>query len=202
MNIEELLRSQVLVINAKWQAIDTTTTAEALADMCSGKATAIDTEFMVTASWEDWLALPIREGDRKIVSIRGPVRVPTVVGKFTYSEMPKRRPKLDNEGIAFRDGKICQVTGEFAPDGNVDHLEPIGKGGAKKSWKNMVWMKRELNTKKGCRSLADMGWKLIRSPFEPREVDISLLIRPKHPDWEFFLPKMTRANVYAPAAKS
>lgn len=196
-----LLNDKVLVINKLWQAIDETTVWEALCDMCSGKATGMDMGEHRPVRWDDWLTLPIREGDRMIGSTHGPVRVPTVVGKFTYDEMPKRRPKLDNEGIALRDGKICQITGEYAPDGNVDHLDPVGKGGAKKSWVNQVWMKRELNSKKGCRSLAEMGWKLIRKPFEPKPVEARLLIRPKHPDWEFFLPKIERASVYAPVAQ-
>ena len=196
-----LLNDKVLVINKLWQAVDETTVWEAICDMCSGKATGMDMEQHRPVRWEDWLKLGIREGDRKLMSIHGPVRVPTVVGKFSYAKMPQRRPKLDNEGIAIRDGMVCQVTGEFAPDGNVDHLEPKGKGGAKKSWMNQVWMKRDLNSLKGCRNLAEMGWKLIRQPFEPKDVDAALLIRPKHPDWEFFLPKIRRASVYAPVAQ-
>jgi hypothetical protein len=197
MGIEQLLSSKVLVINAKWQAVDETTVAEAVADMCSGKATGMDMGNHCPVRWEDWLKLGIREGDRKIMSIHGPVRVPTVVGKFSYDRMPKRLPKLDNDGIATRDACICQVTGEYAPDGNVDHLEPVGRGGAKKSWINQVWMKRDLNSKKGCRTLSEMGWKLIRQPFEPREMDAALFIRPKHPDWVFFLPK-TRKQAFVP----
>lgn len=201
MTTEQLLQNKVLVVNKSWRACDETTVFEALCDMCSGKATGFDMEFTRPIAWTDWLSLSIREGDRKIMSIHGPVRVPTVVGKFSYDKMPKRVPKLDNEGIGARDGFICQVTGEYAPDGNVDHLEPKGKGGEKKSWTNMAWMKRELNSLKGCRNLAEMGWKLIRQPFEPKKMDANLFIRPKHPDWEFFLPKNRRISPYAPVAQ-
>jgi 5-methylcytosine-specific restriction endonuclease McrA len=102
--------------------------------------------------------------------------------------MPKRRPKLDNRGIRERDKAICQVTGQYAPDGNVDHMKPKSRGGAKKSWENMVWMKRELNSVKGNRTIEEMGWKLIRRPEKPKEKDICLLIPPRHPDWLMFLP--------------
>jgi 5-methylcytosine-specific restriction endonuclease McrA len=189
MNIEEVLASPVLVINAKWQAVGTTTVMEALADMCSGKATAIDTELMSATKWDEWLALPVRAGDRQIKSLRGAVRVPTVVGKFSYAKMPKKRPKLDNRGIKERDGAICQVTGRYAPDGNVDHLNPKSRGGAKKSWTNQVWMSRELNTEKGSRTLEEMDWRLIRPPTKPPEKDVCLLIKPRHSDWRMFLPK-------------
>ena len=184
-----LLGDKVLVINKKWQAVDETTVYEAICDMCSGKATGFDTEHMQPLRWADWLKLPIREGDRSIKSLHGPVRVPTVVGKFSYEKMPKRRPKLDNRGIKERDRAICQVTGEYAPDGNVDHLDPKSRGGAKKSWTNQVWMKRELNTLKGARTLQEMGWKLIKPPQKPPERDVCLMIPPRHPDWLMFLPK-------------
>jgi hypothetical protein len=185
----KLLSDKVLVINRNWQACDETTVQEAICDMCAGKATGIAMETMRAMAWADWLKLPIRAGDKFIQSTRGPVRVPTVVGKFSYAKMPKRRPKLDNSGIARRDGKICQVTGKFAPDGNVDHIVPRSRGGKVKSWSNMVWMRRDLNSKKGNRTLEEMGWRLIRHPVNPGDMDAWRFIQPKHPDWEFFLPK-------------
>lgn len=199
MSMERLLARRVLVINKKWRAVDETTVAEALCDMCSGKATGIDMENHIPVKWEDWLKLTIRDGDDKILSLKGAVRVPTVVGKFTYAEMPKRSLKLDNRGIALRDGKICQVTGEYAPNGNVDHPFPVGLGGERKSWENMVWMRSDFNSKKACRTLEQMGWKLIRKPFKPKDVDAELVIEAKHPDWEFFLPKVDKSSIYAPS---
>lgn len=183
-----LLNDKVLVLNKEWQAVGETTVAEALADMCSGKATGFDMEITAPVRWADWLKLPIREGDRSLMTIHGPVRVPTVVGKFSYAKMPKRRPKLDNHGIKERDKAICQVTGEYAPDGNVDHLDPKSRGGARKSWTNQVWMRKDLNTKKGSRTLQEMGWKLIRPPEKPKEKPVCVLIPPRHPDWKRFLP--------------
>jgi 5-methylcytosine-specific restriction endonuclease McrA len=185
----KLLSDKVLVINKKWQAVDETTVMEAICDMCAGKATGIDMETTSATSWADWIKLPIRDGDKFIQSMRGPVRVPTVVGKFSYAKMPKRRPKLDNSGIARRDGKVCQVTGEYAPDGNVDHIVPKSRGGKAKAWTNMAWMRRDLNSKKGNHTLEEMGWKLIKSPTEPKEMEACMFIQPKHPDWEMFLPK-------------
>jgi hypothetical protein len=185
----KLLSNKVLVINKKWQAVDETTVMEAICDMCAGKATGIDMETMSAMKWDAWIKLPIRQGDEFIQSTRGPVRVPTVVGKFSYDKMPKRRPKLDNSGIARRDGKVCQVTGEFAPDGNVDHIVPKSRGGKAKSWTNMVWMRSDLNSKKGNKTLDEMGWRLIRRPAKPDDMEAFRFIQPKHPDWEMFLPK-------------
>jgi 5-methylcytosine-specific restriction endonuclease McrA len=138
--------------------------------------------------WNEWLALGIRSGDKSLKSTKGLVRVPTVVGKFSYNKMPRRKPKLDNQGIAARDHHVCQVTGKHAPDGNVDHLVPRSRGGKTKAWTNMVWMQRELNSKKGDKTLEEMGWKLIRKPVQPLELPSCVFIKPKHPDWLLFLP--------------
>ena len=183
------LHEKVLVVNKKWQAIDETTVSQALCDMCAGKACGFDTESMRPVTWAEWLTLAIRIGDRQIQTMRGPVRVPTVVGKFSFDKMPKRKPKMDNQGIAARDHRICQVTGELALDGNVDHLIPISRGGARKSWTNMVWMKKNLNSQKGNRTLQEMGWKLIQQPVKPEDMEAFRYITPKHPDWLMFLPK-------------
>lgn len=188
MSIEALLARKVLVLNKQRQAIGETTVSEALVDMCSGKAVGIDMDTLLPVKWNDWLKLSIRDGDSFIRSLRGHVRVPTVVGKFAYEKMPKKRPKLDNRGIKDRDRAICQITGEYAPDGNVDHVVPKSRGGSKKSWDNMVWMKRGLNTLKGNRTLAEMGWKLLRTPQKPPDKAICLLIPERYPDWRMFLP--------------
>jgi 5-methylcytosine-specific restriction endonuclease McrA len=185
----KLLSDKVLVINKSWQAIAETSVQEALCDCCAGKATAIDTDTMTAVKWNEWLQLPIREGDRFIRSLRGPVRVPTVVGKFSYAKMPKRRPKLDNSGIASRDKRICQYTGEYAPDGTVDHVIALSRGGKKKSWTNMVWSKKDVNFKKGSKTLQELGWKLIKSPVEPKPLPACHSIQPRFDDWRLFLPQ-------------
>jgi len=195
----DALTDSVLVLNRNWQAIDTTDVATALCDMFRGIATGIDTgdesRGFRAVSLAEWLALPIRPvkaghpGDKFLGTVRGQVRVPTVIAAVNYANVPMKRPKLDNRGIKQRDNCRCQVTGEFCPDGSVDHLIPKSRGGAKKSWRNMVWMRRDLNSKKGSRTLREMGWKLIRPPQEPKEVPITLLIRrrPDKPDWNHFL---------------
>ena len=81
---------------------------------------------------------------------------------------------------------VCQVTGEYAPDGNVDHLH-ARKHGGRDTWQNTVWMKRNLNTLKKDKSLQDMGWKLRRRPQAPPTVPMIRLITPKHADWRPFL---------------
>lgn len=182
----ELLKTKVLVINRQWQGYEETTVEAALRDMCRGACTGIDMEFMRPVTWDEWIKLPIREGDRSIQSLRGAVRIPTVVCKAKYANMPKRKPKWSKRGVAQRDKYICQFTGEYAPDGNLDHVLSRSRGG-RDTWLNTVWAKREVNSKKADKSLEELGWKLIRKPAEPKEMPMIKLIKPRHPDWQTFL---------------
>lgn len=180
------LKQKVLVINRQWQGVAETTLQEALCDMCRGACTGIDTQYMIPVPWEEWIKLPVREGDGVILSSSAQVRVPTVICKAKYADMPRRRPKWSKRAIRQRDGAVCQITGRYAPDGNVDHIVARSRGG-KDTWKNTIWTDRSVNTKKADRDLAEMGWKLIRPPAEPKEVPMVRLIQPKHPDWQPFL---------------
>ena len=187
MNTEELLQQKVLVINRGWQGVDETSVQVALCDLCRGAATAINTEHMIAVRWEDWLKLPVREGDRAIHTTHGAVRVPTVVCKAQYAKMPKKRPKWSKKGVKKRDQGICQITGQPAPDGNVDHVVARSKGG-KDEWANTIWTAKAVNTKKADKSLAELGWTLKRKPQAPPELPVNRLIPPRHPDWALFLP--------------
>lgn len=182
----ELLKAKVLVINKQWQGYEETDVQTALCDMCRGACTGIDTEHMIPVTWDEWIKLPIREGDRSIHTNRFAVRIPTVICKAKYADMPKRRPKWSKRGIAERDGYICQITGVPAPDGNVDHVTPQSRGG-RNTWRNTVWTAKKVNTKKADKTLAELGWKLRRTPQEPPEVPMIRLIKPRHPDWNPFL---------------
>lgn len=186
MRIEQLLSQKVLVINRQWQGCGETTVQEALCDIVRGAATAIDTENMVPVKWEDWIKLSIREGDNAIRTTKHTVRVPTVVCKAKYASMPKKRPKWSKRGVAARDGYICQITGKYAPDGNVDHIISRSQGGTN-SWSNTVWSDRKVNSKKADKTLDELGWKLIRQPTEPPAVPAVRLIEARHPDWKPFL---------------
>jgi len=182
----ELLKAKVLVVNTRWQRIRETDVQTAVCDLVRGACTAIDTETMRPLAWNDWLQLPVREGDRSIRAVNFVVRVPTVICNVSYAKMPKRRPKWSKRGVAKRDGFVCQITGKFAPDGNVDHVLPRSRGGTD-SWDNTVWTAKDVNTKKADRTLPELGWQLLRQPSAPKELPMVRLIPPRHSDWLPFL---------------
>ncbi len=183
------LRHPVLKLNAKWQVLkDTTNVQVAMENLCRGAEMAIDTDTMRAIGWDEWIKLPIRETDASISTVRGPIRAPTVVLCVRYEGRelvcPPETPSPQD--IKKRDGAICQVTGEYCPDGNVDHDIPKSRGG-RDTWENLRWMKRELNSKKGNKTLAEMGLKPIRPAQKPRKIAPELVIQPLHPDWKLFL---------------
>jgi 5-methylcytosine-specific restriction endonuclease McrA len=184
--MSDILVQKVLVINRSWQGIAETDVQTAMCDIVRGVATAIDTSEMLAVPWEVWSTLPVRDGDRSLRTIHGLVRVPTVICKAKYAKMPKRRPKLDRRGIGERDGKICQYTGQLAPDGTLDHVMPRSRGG-RDVWENVVWCQKELNHRKGNRTPQEAGLALRRKPSQPVPKPVCVMLRPKHPDWEPFL---------------
>jgi 5-methylcytosine-specific restriction endonuclease McrA len=180
-------------LNRNWQAIHVKTPAEAFCMMASGSATGLDVrgdDHIVPVSWEDWLALAVREDDNQVNTPRGPVRVPTVIVAANYAKVPLCRPRFGARGIWERDGGVCQYTGrKLAPDeGNIDHVVPRSRGG-ESSWENCVLSHREVNSRKGDRLPQEVGLRLVKKPGVPRAVPATFLIRNHHGirDWQRFL---------------
>ncbi len=188
-----LEKKMVLVLNRAWQAIGTKTPIETFPMLATEVATGLDIqgdESMIPVRWKDWIQLPVREGDSAIQTIRGAIRIPTVIVLANFSKVPKCRPRFSTKGIWVRDGGRCQYTGkELRPgEGNIDHVIPRAKGG-KSTWTNCVLAAKEVNSKKADRLPEEVGLKLIKPPGVPREVPASAMIRNTHEisDWGRFL---------------
>lgn len=188
-----LQKTTVLVLNRNWQAIHVRTPADAFCMMAAGSATGLDVQdegAVVPVRWDDWLQLPVRDGDRSIRTPRGPVRVPTVVVAVRYAKVPLCHPRLGARGIWERDGGVCQYTGrKLSPqDGNIDHVVPRSQGGGT-TWENCVLSHRDVNARKGARTPSEAGLKLLRKPAKPSPVPASARIRNTYEvaDWGMFL---------------
>jgi len=68
-------------------------------------------EHIRPVTWEEWIRLPIRGQDEAVRTVRGPIRVPTVIVAVNYAKVPKKRPKLCARTIRERDDNRCQYTG-------------------------------------------------------------------------------------------
>jgi 5-methylcytosine-specific restriction endonuclease McrA len=141
-------------------------------------------------TWEEWITLPIRPHDNAVQTMRGPIRVPTVVVAVNFAKVPKKRPKLCAKTIRERDGNRCQYTGKMLrPDeGSLDHVLPRSRGG-KDEWGNLVWSDKTVNAHKGNRLPHEAGLRLLSVPRAPKELPASALIRNAHEiaDWELFV---------------
>jgi 5-methylcytosine-specific restriction endonuclease McrA len=205
-----LNKSIVLVLNRNWQAINIRTPQEAFCQMATNVATALEIELgdeageasrhvsLVTrhasairpVTWDEWITLPIRDGDNAVRTVRGAIRVPTVIVAVNFARVPKKRPKLCARTIRERDGNRCQYTGALLrPDeGSLDHVVPRSRGGPD-TWENLVWSSKQVNTRKGNRLPHEAGLKLLKAPRAPKELPVSALIRNAHgvAEWKLFL---------------
>ena len=188
-----LNKSLVLVLNRNWQAIHIRTPAEAFCQMATGVATALDIvgeNHIRPVAWDEWLALPVRDGDHAVQTARGPIRVPTVIVAVNYAKVPRKRPKLCARSIRERDGDRCQYTGALLrPDeGSLDHVLPRSRGG-EDSWENLVWAAKDVNQRKADRLPHEAGLKLLAIPRAPKELPATELIRNAHgvAEWNLFL---------------
>jgi 5-methylcytosine-specific restriction endonuclease McrA len=198
-----LNKAIVLVLNRNWQAIHVRTPQEAFCMMATDVATALDIELGNSApaeatraealrpvTWEEWITLPIRPQDNAVQTVRGSIRVPTVIVAVNFAKVPKKRPKLCTRTIRERDGNRCQYTGKLLkPDeGSLDHVLPRSRGG-KDEWENLVWSSKDVNARKGNRLPHEAGLKLLNAPRAPKELPVSALIRNAHAvaEWKLFL---------------
>src|SRR4029077_20097696 len=82
-----LNKTIVLVLNRNWQAINVRTPQEAFCMMATNVATALEIEFgdgvraeaLRPVTWDEWITLPIRPHDNAVHTVRGQIRVPTVI---------------------------------------------------------------------------------------------------------------------------
>jgi len=193
----------VLVLNRNWQAINVRTPQDAFCQMATNVVTALDIDLSDSAgseghrvealrpvTWDEWITLPVRPQDNAVLTMRGPIRVPTVIVALNYDKVPKKRPKLCARAIRERDGNRCQYTGrELRPEeGSLDHVLPRSRGG-RDTWENLVWASKDVNARKADRLPHEAGLRLLSVPRAPKELPVSALIRNAHAvaEWKLFL---------------
>ena len=188
-----LNKTIVLVLNRNWQAINIRTPQEAFCQMATNVATALEIDgqnHIRPVRWDEWITLPIRDCDNAVHTVRGAIRVPTVIVAVNYARVPKKRPKLNARAIRERDGNRCQYTGVLLhPDeGSLDHVVPRSRGGAD-TWENLVWSAKDVNQRKADRLPHEAGLRLLAVPRAPKELPVTVHLRNAHgvAEWKQFL---------------
>lgn len=181
------LNNPVLVLNAGWTPIRIRNVKDALKLVFAERALIIEAENYQTYKWEEWVKLPVEEGEPFIQSARMEVKCPEVIILLKYHKIP-RMTRLTKKKIYMRDHGICQYTGKkLSPnEANIDHVIPRSRGG-KFSWDNCVVCSKEINTKKADRTPDEAGLKLLKKPSRP-SVPILFDKRKKYPkSWRAFV---------------
>jgi len=185
-------KHNVLILNKHWIPINTTTAKHSFALMYTHNARGmmIEEDKLVPLEWREWISLEVNENDRKVKTVRGFVKIPTVIVLNHYDKIPRQIIKFTQKSLWERDNFTCQYTGKKVTrtNGNIDHIIPRSQGG-KTSWENCVIAHKEINAIKADRTPEQAGLKLLKKPSAPRFMPVSFYIKNKDEiqDWDLFL---------------
>lgn len=84
------------------------------------------------------------------------------VRMFLGKKSGKSRVAINRRNIFLRDNNQCQYCGS-RDQLTIDHVLPLSKGGDW-SWGNLVAACHACNSKKGARTLKQLGWSLRKQP--------------------------------------
>ena len=159
-----------LVLNASYEPLAVVAARRAVVLVLKEKAEILESNGMVFRS--QWLEVP----------------APSVVRLTYFVRVPFRaRASLTRRAVFARDEWICQYCGSHAE--NVDHVIPRSRGGTH-TWENVVASCRRCNARKENRMHAEVGLRLRRKPFAPRD-GLRLSLGRLEPEWE---PYLVRGN--------
>ncbi len=163
-----MLNSAVLVLNRHYQPVHVTNVKRAISLLYQGVARAIDEQYRLY-DFEDWAALSAASEEDSIHGVSRALRIPRVVVLAVFEKLPKVRVRFSRLNIYARDEDTCQYCGRKRKraDLNLDHVVPRSQGG-RTSWENVVCSCIECNLRKGGRTPAQAGLKLLREPFRPK----------------------------------
>jgi 5-methylcytosine-specific restriction endonuclease McrA len=160
--------AHALVLNATYEPLCVVTSRRAVVLVLGGKA------------------VPVEVSDDALHSERITLRVPVVVRLTRFVRVPYRaHVPLTRRAVFARDGGRCVYCA--APATSIDHVVPRSRGG-EHVWENVVSCCRRCNHAKADRVLADLGWRLRRTPRAPTGPAWRVLGTGRmHPRWQPYL---------------
>jgi hypothetical protein len=197
-----VLDKPVLVLNRNWQAVNIRTCREALSACAADAATAMDFSggLFIPTRWDDWLKLPIQEGDDVIRTQHLAVRAPRVIVAISYAKVPMKRPKATTAYLMKLYGGIDYWTGKPVSKARAskEHVKPrsrlsdLEKATGGNDFENLVISDRDINSMRGNMTpeefAAMTGFRPHYTRKVPKALPVSALIHnPGIPEWEHFL---------------
>jgi len=185
-------RQTVLILNKHWIPINTTSARHSFSLMYSDHARAIlvEEDKILPMEWNEWVFLDLKENEKSIKTIKGNIKIPSVIVLNYYDKIPTQKIKFTQKNLWERDNFTCQYTGKKLTKltGNIDHIIPRSRGG-KTSWENCVLAHKEINAKKADNTPEKVGLKLLKKPSAPKNMPVSFYIKNKEQirEWDIFL---------------
>ena len=166
---------QTLLLNATYEPLKVVDWRKALTMLCQGKVEVIS------------------EYEREIHSVSITFRLPSVIRLLRYITIKRRFDYVpfSRANIYARDNNCCQYCGEKFPLSELtfDHVVPVSKGG-RKDWENIVSSCITCNRRKGNRTPAEAGMRVIRTPRRPTRppvVRLTFGVRNAPDSWRDYL---------------
>ena len=167
---------QALLLNASYEPLKVVHWQKAITLWCQGKVEVIAVH------------------DREIRSVSVSFKLPSVIRLLRFVKIKRRFDYVpfNRDNIYERDNHTCQYCAEMVPTVELtfDHVVPVAQGG-RKDWENIVTCCVSCNRKKGGRTPAEAGMKLLRQPRRPdsmraiRRIEFGVRSAPE--SWRDFL---------------
>jgi 5-methylcytosine-specific restriction endonuclease McrA len=186
-----LLNRQVLVLNKLWLPIETVPAIDAFGKLWCKKASVVSPKDYCVYDWDSWVEKSIDAEENVVHTGSEKILIPEVIVLSRFDKEFRKTLRLTKKNIYIRDGYVCQYTGKTLKrsEANIDHVVPTTRGG-KDSWENMVVCNKDLNGRKGDRTIEEMGLRLIRQPFKPSYDSLVIDPKIKAPEsWSNFMRK-------------
>lgn len=121
-------------------------------------------------SWSLGDERPFRGGTNRKTGEQSLVYLPNIIA--LKNEVYDGRISLTNSNLFHRDEHRCCYCGEkfgyrFL---SREHIHPVSRGG-QNTWMNCATACKECNNRKGNRTLAEIGWKLLYVPYVPHRAE-------------------------------
>jgi 5-methylcytosine-specific restriction endonuclease McrA len=195
---EATLNSSVLVLNRLYMAIHVANVRRAFGLLLRELAEVIHIEDGQYANYnfQSWREISELQAEFKdphedwVRSVNFEIKVPRVIRLLFYDRLPRQTVRLNRRNIFSRDGNHCQYCGKRFPTAelSLDHVLPRSRGG-QTTWENIVCACVGCNVKKGGRTPAEAGMRLVHKPVKPQHSPLLevKLGNPKYESWKTFL---------------